>query len=103
MADLRKNWPLLVASGLALIGVTLFRAFLNWNNLNFTVINGNQSLSSYQDYPFRASNVLLLRENFEHSVGKWPIGIALLADEGKLSMTRGLSARLLGYTALPPG
>ncbi len=52
-------------------------------------INGNQSLSSYQDYRFRASNVLLLRENFEHSIGKWPIGIALSADEGKLSMTRG--------------
>ena len=52
-------------------------------------INGNESLSSYQDYRFRASNVLLLRENFEHSIGKWPIGIALSADEGKLSMTRG--------------
>ena len=37
MADLRKNWPLLAASGLALIGVAIFRRFLNWNNLNLTV------------------------------------------------------------------
>jgi hypothetical protein len=52
-------------------------------------INGNPSLSSYQDYRFRAPNVLLLREDFEHSVGKWPIGIALSAGEGRLGMTRG--------------
>jgi hypothetical protein len=52
-------------------------------------INGNPSLGSYQDYRFRAPNVLLLRENFEHSISKWPLGVALMADEGKLGMTRG--------------
>jgi hypothetical protein len=51
-------------------------------------INGNASLSSYQDYRFRAPNLLFLRENFEHSINKWPLGVALMADEGKLGMSR---------------
>jgi hypothetical protein len=34
---LRRNWPVLAASALALIGVVIFRVFLKWNNLNFTV------------------------------------------------------------------
>ncbi len=52
-------------------------------------INGNASLSSYQDYRFRAPNVLLLRESFEHSIWKWPVGFMLLADEAKVALTRG--------------
>jgi hypothetical protein len=52
-------------------------------------INGNPSLSSYQDYRFRAPNLLLVRESFEHSVGKWPLGIALMADQGKVGLDRG--------------
>lgn len=52
-------------------------------------INGNSSLSSYQDYRFRAPNILLSRENFEHSIGKLPLGIALFADQAKLGLTRG--------------
>jgi hypothetical protein len=52
-------------------------------------INGNPSLSSYQDYRFRAPNVLLLRESFEHSIWNWPIGFTLLADQGKVALTRG--------------
>ena len=53
-------------------------------------IDGNASLSSYQDFRFRAPNVLLLRENFEHSIwSKWPIGIALMADQGKVGLRRG--------------
>jgi hypothetical protein len=52
-------------------------------------INGNSSLSSYQDYRFRAPNILLIRENFEHSIGKLPVGIALFADQAKLGLTRG--------------
>jgi hypothetical protein len=52
-------------------------------------INGNPSLPSYQDYRFRAPNILLLRESFEHSIGKWPLGIILLADQAKLGLTRG--------------
>ena len=50
-------------------------------------INGNPSLSSYQDYRFRAPNLLLIRENFEHSIWKLPVGFVLLADQGKLALT----------------
>jgi len=52
-------------------------------------INGNNVLSSYQDYRFRAPNLLLFRENFEHSLGKLPLGIALQADQAKVALTRG--------------
>ena len=52
-------------------------------------INGNPSLPSYQDYRFRAPNILRLSENFEHSLGKWPVGVTLLADQAKLGLTRG--------------
>jgi hypothetical protein len=52
-------------------------------------INGNPSLSSYQDYRFRAPNILLLRESFEHSIGKLPVGFLLGADQGKVALTRG--------------
>lgn len=34
---LKKSWPLFVSSALALAGVVVFRVYLNWNNLNFTV------------------------------------------------------------------
>jgi hypothetical protein len=51
-------------------------------------INGAPSLSSYQDYRFRAPNVLLVRENFEHTI--WgPFGFSLSADEGKVALQRG--------------
>jgi len=51
-------------------------------------INGNPTLSSYQDYRFRAPNVMLLRQSFEHSI--WgPLGFALSADEGKVALSRG--------------
>ena len=51
-------------------------------------LNGNYSLSSYQDYRFRAPNILLVRQSFEHSL--WgPIGFAFMADEGKVALTRG--------------
>jgi hypothetical protein len=52
-------------------------------------INGNPSLPSYQDYRFRAPNVLLIRESFEHSIWNLPIGFALMADEGKVALRRG--------------
>ena len=52
-------------------------------------INGNPTLSSYPDYRFRAPNVMLFRESFEHSIGKLPIGVMLMADEGKVGLTRG--------------
>jgi len=52
-------------------------------------INGVPSVSSYQDYRFRAPNVLLFRESFEHSIGKLPIGFLLGADQGKVALTKG--------------
>jgi hypothetical protein len=52
-------------------------------------INGYSSLGSYQDYRFRAPNVLLVRESFEHSIWKWPVGFTWMADEGKVALTRG--------------
>lgn len=50
-------------------------------------INGATSLGSYADYRFRAPNLLLMRERFEHSI--WgPFGFEALADEGKVALTR---------------
>ncbi|MGA3088979.1 MAG: hypothetical protein ABSD75_10220 [Terriglobales bacterium] len=51
-------------------------------------IDGAPSLGSYQDYRFRAPNILLLQENVEHSI--WgPFGFRFLADQGTVSLTRG--------------
>jgi hypothetical protein len=52
-------------------------------------INGDASLASYPDYRFRAPNVLLFRETFEHSIGKLPLGFTFLADQGNLTQLRG--------------
>jgi len=52
-------------------------------------INANSTLSSYQDYRFRAPNVLLLRESFEHSIWNLPLGFAFMADQGKVALNRG--------------
>jgi hypothetical protein len=52
-------------------------------------INGNASLSSYQDYRFRAPDLLLFQESFEHSLGRLPLGIMLTADQGRLGTTAG--------------
>ncbi len=51
-------------------------------------INGNPSLSSYQDFRFRAPNVMFFRQSLEHSI--WgPLGFSIMADEGKVGLTRG--------------
>jgi hypothetical protein len=51
-------------------------------------INSALSLGSYQDYRFRAPNILLLRESFEHSI--WgPFGFSFTADQGRAALTRG--------------
>jgi hypothetical protein len=51
-------------------------------------INSAMALGSYQDYRFRAPNLLLLQESFEHSI--WgPFGMKLMADEGRVALTRG--------------
>ncbi|MGH9495976.1 MAG: hypothetical protein ACRD3B_13335 [Candidatus Sulfotelmatobacter sp.] len=51
-------------------------------------INSAMSLGSYQDYRFRAPNLLLLEGAVEHSV--WgPFGVKFMADEGRVALTRG--------------
>jgi hypothetical protein len=52
-------------------------------------INGNPSLASYQDYRFRAPNLMLLRQSFEHSLWNLPLGFTFMVDEGKVALTRG--------------
>ncbi len=50
-------------------------------------VNGASALPSYQDYRFRAPNILLLRGSFEHSI--WgPLGLAFMADQGKVGAAR---------------
>ncbi|HKW26568.1 MAG TPA: hypothetical protein VJN48_12340 [Terriglobales bacterium] len=51
-------------------------------------INSAMALGSYQDYRFRAPNLLLLQEKIEHSL--WgPFGAAFMADQGRVALTRG--------------
>jgi len=51
-------------------------------------INSSLALGSYQDYRFRAPNLLLLQESFEHSI--WgPFGLMFMADQGRVALTRG--------------
>jgi hypothetical protein len=51
-------------------------------------INGNPSLSSFQDFRFRAPNVMFFRQSLEHSI--WgPFGFSAMVDEGKVGLTRG--------------
>jgi hypothetical protein len=52
-------------------------------------INGDARLPSYQDYRFRAPNVMLFHGGFEHSLFKLPMGIIFGADTGKAALTRG--------------
>lgn len=50
-------------------------------------INGDPTLGSYQDYRFRAPNILLMRGSFEHSI-YGPVGFTAMVDEGKVGLTR---------------
>ena len=50
-------------------------------------INSNLALGSYQDYGFRAPNLLLFQGSVEHSI--WgPFGAKFMADEGQVALTR---------------
>lgn len=51
-------------------------------------INGTTILASYQDYRFRAPNVLMFRGEFEHSLGKLPVGAYFSADQAKVGLVR---------------
>lgn len=51
-------------------------------------IDSALALGSYQDYRFRAPNLLLFQENFEHSI--WgPFGLKFMADQGRVAFGRG--------------
>lgn len=51
-------------------------------------INGNPSLSSYQDFRFRAPNVMFFRQSLDHSI--WgPLGFSIMAEQGKVGLKRG--------------
>ena len=52
-------------------------------------LNGNTTLPSFQDYRFRAPNVMFVHEGFEHSIWKLPLGVAFSADQGKIALNRG--------------
>ena len=50
-------------------------------------INSALSLGSYQDYRFRAPNILLLQGYVEHSI--WgPFGLKFMADQGRVALLR---------------
>jgi hypothetical protein len=51
-------------------------------------INGIKMLPSFQDYRFRAPNMMLFHAGLDHSI--WgPFGLALVAESGKVALTRG--------------
>ncbi len=50
-------------------------------------INGSMSLGSYQDYRFRAPNLMLVQGYVEHSI--WgPFGLKFMADGGRVAVNR---------------
>jgi hypothetical protein len=50
-------------------------------------INSAMTLASYGDYRFRAPNLLLMQESFEHSL--WgPFGVKFMADQGRVALMR---------------
>lgn len=51
-------------------------------------LDGTAMLASYPDYRFRGPNLFLFRANFEHSIGKLPIGAYFTLDEAKIAMRR---------------
>lgn len=51
-------------------------------------VNSSMMLGSYQDYRFRAPNLLFLEERFEHSI--WgPLGLQFVGDQGRVALKRG--------------
>jgi hypothetical protein len=67
---------------------TSFVPFYFQQTLGGQDINNNLALPSYEDYRFRAPNLLLLQENVEHSI--WgPFGVKFIADQGRVALTHG--------------
>jgi hypothetical protein len=69
-------------------GATSAVPFYFQQTLGGSDIDGGLALGSYQDYRFRAPNLLLLQQRFEQSL--WgPFGFQFMADEGRVALTRG--------------
>ncbi|HEX5083220.1 MAG TPA: hypothetical protein VFY40_14335 [Blastocatellia bacterium] len=51
-------------------------------------INGQSSLAAFQDYRFRAPNLLLFQGSIEHSL-YGPVGLSFRAETGRVAITRG--------------
>lgn len=48
-------------------------------------LNGERKLASFDDYRFRAPNVLLFQESVEHSL--WgPVGVFVMAEQGRVAL-----------------
>jgi hypothetical protein len=72
----------------SITSATSFVPFYLQPTLGGQDINNNLALPSYEDYRFRAPNLLLLQENVEHSI--WgPFGVKFMADQGRVALTRG--------------
>ena len=52
-------------------------------------LNGTPMLASFPDYRFRGPDLLLFRGEFEHSLGKLPLGAYFSVDDGKIGLQRG--------------
>jgi hypothetical protein len=50
-------------------------------------INGQAALASFQDYRFRAPNLLLLQGSIEHSL-YGPVGLTFRAETGRVALNR---------------
>lgn len=87
--SLQSTLGLRVLTSLSMVPGTNVVPFYFQPTLGGADLDGNSSLSSFQDYRFRAPNVLLLQESFDQSIGKLPLGITLRADQGKVALLRG--------------
>ncbi len=72
----------------SITSATSFVPFYFQQTLGGQDINSNLSLGSYQDYRFRAPNILLVQGYAEHSI--WgPFGLKFMADGGRVALARG--------------
>ena len=72
----------------SITSATNFVPFYFQQTLGGQDINGQLTLGSYQDYRFRAPNLLLVQGYAEHSI--WgPFGLKFMADGGRVATTRG--------------
>jgi hypothetical protein len=89
MRDLEGHLGLRAFTSLSMVPGNNVVPFYFQPTLGGADLNGNPSLSSYQDFRFRAPNIILFQENFEHSIYKLPVGFTLRADQGRVALTRG--------------